>query len=455
MRKYALTLLALALALSALLGGNAAPAYAQVGKVTGVVTDATTGEVLAGVQVYIEGTGRGALSADNGRYFILNVPPGTYVLVAEIIGYATVRTVDVVVGIDVTRTVDFEMTPQAIAVEELVVEAERVPLVETTATGARDAITSMEVMALPVADVGGALSLRSGFLQVPQNTDVISLQEERRGLSPIRIRGGRAGETLTLIDGVPINNFVFGGPGFDITPYAVSTINYERGGFEPQYGNALSGIINIATREAGTELQGTLELQSSRVGGALGSDHDELLDSDLWQGFLGGPVPGTGEKLRFVLAGRMSSRADRVLEFDQEVYNPLQTTPEYGFNQPHTLDIQPGWRAMGYDQKRDIFGKLTYYFRPTAKLSVLAVDYQRQRQAADFQWQLNAFDAVSKCVSVYGAGAVDVCNSVYGFGRTANYRNLAMHTYRLDRSLFAAYWDQTVGRGRYRITAGR
>jgi TonB family protein len=50
---------------------------------TGVITDAVTGEPLAGVQVYLEKTGRGALTAENGRFFLLNLPPGVYRLVAE------------------------------------------------------------------------------------------------------------------------------------------------------------------------------------------------------------------------------------------------------------------------------------------------------------------------------------------------------------------------------------
>ena len=49
------------------------PAFAQTGKVTGVVTDAQTGEPLVGVQVYLEGTGRGALTSENGRFFIVNI----------------------------------------------------------------------------------------------------------------------------------------------------------------------------------------------------------------------------------------------------------------------------------------------------------------------------------------------------------------------------------------------
>src|SRR5688572_22364799 len=61
---------------------SASAAAAQVGRITGTVTDATTGAAVEGVQVFAEGTGYGAVSQANGRYFIINVPPGLYTLVA-------------------------------------------------------------------------------------------------------------------------------------------------------------------------------------------------------------------------------------------------------------------------------------------------------------------------------------------------------------------------------------
>src|SRR5690606_21561337 len=191
---------------------GAVPAGAQTGKLTGLVTDAATGEPLAGVQITVEGTGRSVLTQENGRYFLINVPPGVYTVTAQLLGYAVVRKENVQVTIDVTRTVDFELTSEALAVEGVVVEAERVPLIETRATGASNIITAEKIQAMPVTDIQGVLSLQLGLLEVRQSTDVISYDGQRRGLSPVRIRGGRQGETLTLVDGIPINNFVFGGP---------------------------------------------------------------------------------------------------------------------------------------------------------------------------------------------------------------------------------------------------
>jgi iron complex outermembrane receptor protein len=58
-------------------------------QITGRVTT-EGGQPLAAVQVFIAGTGIGALSQQNGRYLLLNVPAGTHTVTAERIGYRSV-----------------------------------------------------------------------------------------------------------------------------------------------------------------------------------------------------------------------------------------------------------------------------------------------------------------------------------------------------------------------------
>ncbi|HUG01192.1 MAG TPA: carboxypeptidase-like regulatory domain-containing protein, partial [Longimicrobiales bacterium] len=174
----------------------AASAEAQTGRLTGIVTDAQTGEPLSGVQIFLEGTGIGTLTAENGRYFLLNIQPGTYTVGAQLIGYSQARRENVLIAVDIARQLSFELQTQAVGLEEIIVEAEQVPLIETRATGTKDIITVQEIQNLPITTINEALALRSGFLDVPANTEVLSQAEEERGLSPVRIRGGRGGETL-------------------------------------------------------------------------------------------------------------------------------------------------------------------------------------------------------------------------------------------------------------------
>ena len=314
------------LAVSGILGAAliAPRAGAQSGKISGIVTDAATGQPIEGVAIVVQGTGLGVMSQANGRYFILSVRPGTYSIIARRLGYQPQEIENVNVSIDVTRELNFRLNSSAAQLTTQRIVAEAAPLVERGVTSSQSAIQADVIASLPVTSISGVLSLQQGFLEQPQNTDIVSFSDTRRNvLSPLRIRGGRGGETLTLIDGIPINNVVFGGPAFDIATGAVQQIDFQKGGFEPQYGNALSGIINIAVREGTTDLRGNLEVQSSGLGGTLGSEYDDLRDYTQVQGYLSGSVPATRNRLRYMLAGRQQGGASRVLEFDDDIYNPL------------------------------------------------------------------------------------------------------------------------------------
>ena len=268
---------------------------AQTGKITGVVRDSTTNQPLEGVEVYIEGTGVTVTTASNGRYFLISVPPGVYTLVARRPGYRSISIRGVTVVIDVTREQNFNLTQaQGVTLAAVQIQAEAAPLVEPGVSSSAVGMSGDVIRSLPVVSIEGALRLQQGFLQVPANTDIISFNESRRDVtSPIRIRGGRAGETVTLIDGIPVNNWIYGGPAISPSLEAVQQLDYIKGGMEPQYGNALSGILNIASRDGGTNLAGAVHIQSTSPGGALGNRQDELQNYTLLEGFLSGPIPNT------------------------------------------------------------------------------------------------------------------------------------------------------------------
>ena len=87
-RIFTLTAFAVLMALITI----SAEAQTQNGQIVGQVTDVQTGAPLSEVQVYIQGTGLGVLTRQNGRFILLNVPPGTYDLTAERIGLCLLYT---------------------------------------------------------------------------------------------------------------------------------------------------------------------------------------------------------------------------------------------------------------------------------------------------------------------------------------------------------------------------
>jgi len=94
----------------AILLGTASSLWAQSGKITGTLLDADTKEPLIGATVGIQGTTKGAITDIDGNYLMLNVAPGTYILEARYIGYATVVVQDVIVRTDLTTTQNFELS---------------------------------------------------------------------------------------------------------------------------------------------------------------------------------------------------------------------------------------------------------------------------------------------------------------------------------------------------------
>jgi hypothetical protein len=89
-------------------------------QITGRVLDQSTGQPLAAVQVFIAGSGLGALSQQNGRYLLLNVPAGTHTINAQRIGYGG-QTAEITVAAGETAVRDFRLAEQALGLDEIIV----------------------------------------------------------------------------------------------------------------------------------------------------------------------------------------------------------------------------------------------------------------------------------------------------------------------------------------------
>ncbi|MDP2038276.1 MAG: carboxypeptidase-like regulatory domain-containing protein, partial [Ignavibacteria bacterium] len=103
------------------------------GKISGTVKDKSTGEALPGCSISVEGTVLGAVCDVNGEYYIINMRPGKYTLVATMIGYKSYKVTNVQVIVDLTTKVDFSIEATTIDLGETVVRAER-PIIEKDVT---------------------------------------------------------------------------------------------------------------------------------------------------------------------------------------------------------------------------------------------------------------------------------------------------------------------------------
>jgi outer membrane receptor protein involved in Fe transport len=273
-----------ALCLALLVTGSA---LAQTGKITGTVTEASTGEPLIGVNVSLEGTTTGAQTDIDGNYTIIGIRPGTYTVVASYVGFNTVRAEGVRMQIDLTTRVDFEMSEQVIEGEEVVVTAER-PLVQRDLTATTSVVGGEEIRAAPVDNLQDVVNLQAGVVNG-------------------HFRGGRLGEVGYWVDGLPVTDVFNGGLGVAIENTSVQELQVVTGAFNAEYGQALSGIVNVVTRDGSNDFSGTI---SAFTGDYLSADDDLFLGIDdvsptavrNVEGNLSGPV--VKDRLWFFASGR-------------------------------------------------------------------------------------------------------------------------------------------------------
>ncbi len=331
---------------------------ATVGTISGRITDEQTGEPVIGAQVMISELGLGGSTDFEGEYYIQNVPVGLHVVQVWMIGYAKVTINDVGVVMDQTTPMNISLEQEIIKGQEVTVVADR-PLVEKDVTVKKMVRTAEEIQNLPARDLTEMLTLQSGVIQVKSAEYGIPGFEDR-GIEEIHVRGGRSGEIGYTIDGMYIENPIYGGigKGTRLNTHAVQDLITQTGVFSAEYGDAMSQIVNIITAVGGDRYTGTFEWQGSNLGG-LSSEQDQLRDYKKFVGSFSGPVIPGMKKLTFKISGDYTSSAYRVLNFDDKVYIPDDPGNNINReNKVHWLDREAGWRAFGEDRTYDIFTKI-------------------------------------------------------------------------------------------------
>lgn len=270
---------------------------ANEGKIAGTITDVETGDPLVGVNVVVEGTDLGAATNVNGKYFILQVPAGTYTLRAQIIGYktVTVRNLRVLSGLTVTQ--DFSMEREVIEGEVVVVQAER-PMIQKDLTSSRNIMTSDQISEVPFDDIQDIVGLTAGFVDG-------------------HARGGRDGEVLYMVDGVSIRDPMTGGFDTEIPEFAIEEVSVITSGYSAEFSNAQSAIVNNVLKEGNPQrYSGKIRYKTSDFGGEgheydeengyykpLGSNLSDMHRLKNLELSFGGPLPLMGGGATFHLAG--------------------------------------------------------------------------------------------------------------------------------------------------------
>jgi hypothetical protein len=206
---------------------------AQTGKISGTIRDAATNEPLIGANVVVEGTSIGAATNVEGYYVILNVPPGSYSIRISMIGYTPSTITNVRVNIDQSTIIDHQLAEQTIETDEVVVIA-TAPIVQQDVSSSQINLNIEEIENLPVVSITSVINLQAG------------IQSSADG--PI-IRGGAANETAFMVNGLTLRDERNNTPYTGISFTSIEDIQIQTGGFNAEYGNIRSGVINAVTKE--------------------------------------------------------------------------------------------------------------------------------------------------------------------------------------------------------------
>ncbi|HSM15492.1 MAG TPA: TonB-dependent receptor [Gemmatimonadales bacterium] len=228
--------------------GAASLAAQASGAIGGRVRDAGTTQPIANAQITVDEGGRGAVTSADGRFRVRVIRSGFHTVRVRAIGYRPVRLDSVLVRGGETTTLDLLLTAMAIEVEELVVQARPDPVLDPLATSAEQKVTAANLRELPVTTLEEGIALSAGTV----------------GES---YRGGRLGQQSYIVDGVGVKNQLdaSSGPlGVRIPPDILTEASLVTNGFSARYGQALSGMINVVTRDGGERWSGRVLYETDR-----------------------------------------------------------------------------------------------------------------------------------------------------------------------------------------------
>ena len=250
------------------------------GRITGIVTDKDSGDPLTGVNVVVKGSYRGAATDLDGRYTITDVPSGSVDLELSCLGYRKMLVTAVPVLESQVTEQNMRMEPALLAGEDVVIVGKK-PLYEVDNTSSSTRLDLEEIQVQVVEDI----------------TDVV---EQQVGVTEsdneIHIRGGRADENLYIIDGLSVKDPVSGqGTGVFLSAEAIKEIEVITGGFNAEYGEAMSGVIDVKTREGSDHFFGNISWKRDNLTADFPVDNQ---NEDVVELSLGGPMstfglPGT------------------------------------------------------------------------------------------------------------------------------------------------------------------
>jgi outer membrane receptor protein involved in Fe transport len=322
------------------------------GRVGGSIVDAATGDPLPGVNVLVKGTYFGAASDFKGEFIINNVTEGSYTIEISLIGYKTLQYTGVVVESNKTTFLDVKMEESVLTLEQDVIVIGDKPLVDIEETQSKKTITKDDIEMAVVEDIKDLVTQQAGVVKSDNS---------------IHIRGGRSYENAFLLDGVSVQDPLAGtGFGLQLSSNAIEEVEVITGGFNAEYGQATSGIVNVRTREGSEKISGYFSYKRDNFGDRSSS---HVFNIDIAEANLSGPEPITS-----VLLPAIGLDIPGNISFFTSFYMGLSDGITQGLYKPTAKQLYSStFNGTKFAPRAEnswfFLGKLTYSITPTMKLT--------------------------------------------------------------------------------------
>ena len=361
-----------------------AAAAQQDSGIAGLVSD-TTGGVLPGVTVeasspaLIEGS-RVVVTDGQGRYNVVDLRPGSYVVTFSLPGFTTIRREGIELTAGFTAPANIQM--QVGSLEETVTVSAASPLVDVQNVRQQEVVSQELLSALPTATkaLSTLIALVPAMSGVPDSGGASGIYRSNAPrLNTVHGKGGMK----FLYDGMKANNLgAAGATSYVINPATVQEMVVEIGGVSAE-SNASGFVMNMIPKEGGNTFNTIISgmytndnLQNDNLTDEL-RDRGVMTTNDVLQlhdfnATLGGPI--VRDRLWFFTAGRLAGNKNQVAGV---FFNATQGTPLY------TPDLdRPSFRR---EHLRSAGGRLTWNASPRHKVNFFAdVQSMALRGRGDF-----------------------------------------------------------------------
>ncbi|MGA9118817.1 MAG: TonB-dependent receptor [Bacteroidota bacterium] len=249
----------------------------STGRIQGTVVEAKTGDGLPGANITVKGTYYGASSKIDGSFAIDKVNPGTYTIEVSLLGYKLVQYTNVKVTPEKATTIDAKMEETVLTLGQDIVVVGAKPMFNIEETASRRNIGQQDIQAAALENVQSIVSMQPGVVMADNE---------------IHIRGGRSYENAYLLDGISVQDPLAGqGFGLQLSPNSIQEVEVITGGYNAEYGQATSGIVNITTREGSDRYSGGIGYKTDHFG--FNTNSRSNWNTDIYDLSLSGPEPLT------------------------------------------------------------------------------------------------------------------------------------------------------------------